>query len=526
MAVNEPCIEVIEKAYYWKIVRDFVKGEKTVKDAGVTYLPMKAGQNVFDYECYKSRAKVGDYTKQILNVMTGMIERKKPVIAIPENEKIKKIIEDFDNEGHSLYQHSVSTIHDNIQTFFGGLLSDAPKVDSNVSEYEAEQLGLHPYVKYYVAENIINWKFCHVGSSKKLSLVVLKELIDNDSTDEFAHDKVIQYRVLSLDKDGIYNVRLYKEFANEDKVEIGEPTKPYYPRFNGELLTEIPFEFLPGFDDGTLGESNLYGVAELHKHYYMQSADYENGVHFTTVPTLWTTGHDVDAGAKDDKESPLILGGDVALSLPEPEAKIGTVQFAGDGLTHSRQAKEETLAQIGILGSRSVAPDKNLSGSADAERIHRQGENANLATYARNVSEAYTKTLKRLAKFAGLTDEEIKIISVQFNVDYDSVAFDPNAINSIANLSREGKFPLPLVYDALKKGEYLPNELSLRDFMLLIQLELSGATPAEELEIYQKMLAGEKIDIPDIPVRDLEKGFDNEEHLDNKEISLRNEFES
>lgn len=526
MAVNELCTEVIEKAYYWKIVRDFVKGEKTVKDAGVTYLPTKAGQDPLDYESYKTRAKVGDYTKQILQIMTGMIERKKPVITMPENEKLKTIIDDFDNEGQSLYQHSVFTIHDNIQTFFGGLLSDMPRVEGSMSVYEAEKKGYHPYAKYYAAENVINWKFRNEGSSKKLSLVVLKEYVDNESADEFSHDKVVQYRVLSLDKNGNYNVRLFREFDDEKNgVKVDEYQKAFYPKFNGECQTEIPFEFLPGFENGDIGESILYGVAELQRHYYMQSADYENGVHFTTVPTLWTTGHDIDANSKDDKEPPLVLGGDVALNLPEPDAKIGTVQFAGEGLTHSRQAKEETLAQIGILGSRSVSPDKNLSGSADAERLHRQGENANLATYARNISEAYTKTLKRLARYAGLTEEEIKIISVQFNVDYDSVAFDPNAINSIANLSREGKFPLPLVYDALKKGEYLPNELTLRDFMLLIQLEMSGATPAEELEIYQKMLAGEKINIPELLVRNLEENFDNPEHLDNKEKTLRNEFE-
>ena len=470
--LGEYNINSLRMTYKWKLVRDFVNGEEDVKAAGEAYLPRKGGQSDCSYEAYKARAKCGDYTGQALEMLHGLIFRRTPVIDIPDSPKLKQVVQNFDREGNTLYQFASDVAMDNMQTLWGGLLVDLP-VSTNVqSEYDAEQMGMLPYAKYYPAENICDWNYVDVNGVSKLSVVVLKELVEDGDFRDFSHHVVEQYRVLELDEDGYYRVVIYRTRMTKDvngsqKTEYDMMGKPIYVRVNNHLLDYIPFEFLMGKNPE---KSMLYGTAELHKHYYMQSADYENGVHYTTIPTGYSTGHTM---GKDEDGNPetIRLGEDSWLNFPDKDTRVDTLVFSGEGLTHCETAINTTKEEIGILGTRMLSADKS-SGTKDAAQIHRQGENAKLATYARNLSEKFTKILQIMAEWIG----EKEKCRVDFNVDYDSVAFDPNALNAIANLSREGKYPLPLIFEALKKGEYLPGDMDFREFGLLVSLEGSGAT--------------------------------------------------
>ena len=471
-----------EYSYHWQLIRDCVEGEYRIKTRSEQYLPRKSGQTDFDYNCYKARAKWADYTEQALNAMHGMIFRRAPVMEVPENKKLTACLKNFDREGHTFYQSSSNSCYDNMQTSFGGLFVDMPVVKKRMTQAEADVLGILPYCKYYKAENIMDWKYKDINGVKKLCLVVLKEEVETFKS-EFDHDYKTQFRVLDIDDQGFYRVRIFGMGYDKDGNPTGYGCNKTIPvAINGKRLNYIPFFFLP-FEEPT--KPMLYGIAELNKHYYMQSADYENGVHLTTLPTLVITGY-------KSEDEVLRLGTDIAVEIPDSDAKAYPVSFSGEGLEHCEKAIESTQEQIGILGTRSISPDKAMSETSDAARIHRAGENAKLATYARDISEVYTKVVQTMADWIG----EKGKVSIQFNVDYDTVSFDPNMINAIANLAREGKFPLPLIYEALVRGEIVPNGFTFGEFMLLIDMEGSGVTAQEEIELYQKIRSGEKINLP------------------------------
>lgn len=499
---NEKSIRMMTK---WKLIRDFVNGEQEVKTAGESYLPRKGGQSDCNYEAYKARAKVGDYTGQALAMLHGLIFRRTPVIEVPDDPRLKKVLDNFNREGDSLYQFASDTAMDNMQTLWGGLLVDMPIADGPMSVYDAEKMGLYPYSRYYSAEYIYDWRYKDINGVQQLSLVVLKEMVEDANTDEFTHKLVEQYRILDLDEDGLYRVRVFRK-SNTVNPKTGKPV--YDPvltvpvMINGKRLDYIPFEFLMGkYPDKPM----LYGTAELHKHYYMQSADYENGVHFTTIPTGYSTGHSM---AKDKNGDPEVirLGEDAWLNFSEDNAKVGTLVFSGEGLSHCEKAIDETKKEIGILGTRMIAPDKSTSETKDAAQIHRQGENSRLATYARNLSEKFTHIVQIMMDWMGIDGKA----NIEFNVDYDSIAFDPNALNAIANMSRDGKFPLPYVYEALKKGEYLPNNATLQEYIMLIALQDSGIGVIDLFNTYQQMREGKIIKVPDVPLSEPENMTDRQ----------------
>lgn len=502
--------------YMWELVRDCVRGEKAMKDKAEYYLPRKGGQTDSDYYAYKARAKWADYTEQALNAMHGMIFRRAPSVEVPDDEQLRLCLENFNHEGDSLYQFASTSCYDNMQTSFGGYLVDMPQNEEIITMQDAIEKGLRPYCKYYPAEKVRNWKFRDVNGVQQLSMVVLQELVEITTLDEFSHDVEVQYRILDLDENNMYRVRIYREFTDDKGKTSFEQMSETYVIINGQPLNYIPFIFAPS---KTPEKPMLYGLAELNKHYYMQSADYENGVHFTTIPTGYSTGHTPELDS-NKVPVPIRLGADSFIQFSEDNARIGTLVFAGEGLQHCETAMEQTMEQVGVLGTRSIAPDKNTGETSDAAKVHRQGENARLATYARNISEVFTKIIQIMADWLKISGK----VNLQFNVDFDTVQFDPNTLNSIANLSREGKYPLPLVFEALKKGEYLPNGFTFEQYVMLIDLERAGATSLEILDAYTKMRSGEKFEIDDdIPISDLNAQRDNTEGKpveDTKQVSL------
>lgn len=417
-----------------------------------------------------------------------MIFRREPDIEYTDDElgSLTECIKNFNYEGDSLYQFASDVVFDNMQTCFGGILVDMPHTEGSLTMFEAKEKGIRPFAKYYKAESVKDWSFITENGVKYLSLVVLEEEVEKRK-DEFAHEIIKQHRVIDLDENKMCRVRVFSEIEDEKTHKKQDVcTNTSFIVINGKPIDYIPFYFMPNKKPET---PIFYSLAELNKHYYMQSADYQNGVHWTTIPTGTLTGHKPVLDKKTKLPVPISLGQDVFLEVEEAEAKFGTLQFAGEGLGHCETALKQTEEQVGVLGTRSISPDKAMSETSDAAKIHRQGENAKLATYARNISEIFSKVLQIMADWQGVKTRCI----VRFNIDFDTTTFDPNMINAIANLSRERKFPLPLIYEALKRGEII-HDISFEQYVLLLTMEDRGITPEEEIEAYKKMLAGEEVE--------------------------------
>ena len=73
---------------------------------------------------------------------------------------------------------------------------------------------------------------------------------------------------------------------------------------------------------------------------------------------------------------------------------------------------------------------------------------------------------------------------------YETMALDPNIINSIANIAGQGKFPLYCVFYILQQQELIDPDMTYDDFIFLIDQEnLAGNSAQEIYEAYKKRLA-------------------------------------
>lgn len=485
-------VETTHKLYnkrkrQWQLIRDCIEGEDAIKEKGELYLPKTKGMSDQRYKAFKLRAEWVNYTHRTLTGLHGLVFRKKPVINYPK--ELEDIVNNCDRKGTNLYKFSSNVFKDSLPVTFGGLLVDMPSVTEQISFKQAEEKKINPYFKYYSAENVINWKTEVVGGVERICLIVLTETYEADDTDEFSHDERVQYRVLSI-KNGIYSQRIYRPQDNAEPVVREIPIE-----INGQSIDYIPFYFLYEQEPVT---PFMLDLAKANIAHYRKSADYENGVHLTTIPTGYVTGHrqevieDPKTGEEKGKEI-IKLGEDEFLFFEEEGARVGTLCYAGEGLTHSEKALEVSMSNMAVLGTRLIVTEKGTSESADSAKIHRAGENASLADMANCVSDAFTQALQTAAKWKGLDTE----VSVEFCTDYDTLAFDANALNAVANLARESKLPLPYVFEILKTGEYTSAAATFKEYATLLDMEQKGYSPSEIAEQYEAIRQGKVIKLED-----------------------------
>ena len=516
--IDVPCTLYMKRIPQWQVIRDCVEGEDAIKRMGTKYLPRHQGSTNVRYEAYKTRAKWVNYVSQTLEGLHGMITRRAPTIDASDEFLKSGILENIDRKGHSLYQFSSDTLYDAMQTCFGGYLADMPRADDVISVFDAEKKDVRPYLRYYPAESVFNWHYEDVDGTEKLSQVVLREKIESSGSDEFERKEILQFRVLDFDENGFYRQRIFSSGGERKRDTSGkmrfmyEPVEEISVKVKGKKLRYIPFVFIP-YENPE--KPMLYDLACINLCYYRESADYENGVHLTTLPTLVVTGWDPPTD-KNGEKAKLSIGGDVALTFEDKDTKVDTKSFSGVGLQHCEIAMSKTESQMAILGSRIIAPDKAMAETAEAARIHRAGENAKLASFTRNMSEKLTEIVTIIANWAGFNES----IKISLNTDYETLSFDPNALNALANLSREGKLPLQYIFYSLKKGEYLPDDATFEDYAKMLDFEETGATKSEILEFYKSIRSGES---PDISNRNNHSVYNSKNNKESKNENIERE---
>jgi len=476
--------EYSQLAERWAVCREVIAGEDVVKDKGEKYLPMAVLRNhdeqLARYKAYKMRTPFIPFTYMAYQVQHAMVFRRTPTVVCSDELKQSGILDNVDGKGNSLYQFASNSFDDLLKTGFGGGLLDMPEAEPGMTKYDAEKKGIRPYITYYPAEQIINKIYDNSQGFSRLKLVVLKEKV-NEYKDEFILENKERYRVLAINDEGFYEQRIWTPVYDEkgDIVDIGVKVAPV--TINGEQIRYIPFVFFP---TDIAEKPPLYDLAMMNIHHYQVMADYYNGLHKVTMPTGYITGY--TPSDNEDEDDEITLGGDVFITEENSDARFGMLSYAGEGMEHTKEGIDKIENLIAGIFMKSIAPDKKTSETAESAYVHRSGENARLATFARNVSEQLSQLIEWYAEWSNYKGA----VEIHLNYDYETMALDPNIINSIANISGQGKFPMYCVFYILKQQELIDPDMNYDDYIFLIDQEnLDGASAQEIYEAFKKRLA-------------------------------------
>ncbi len=358
---------------------------------------------------YKDDAILTNFTRLTKEGLTGLVFRKDSKMEIPS--KLDYLVDDSTGYKFSLDQLAQKIVGETLETGRYGLLVDYPQANVGSTEKVAR-------IRPYAAESIINWNYVDVGNEYKLSLLVLKEQVDELGEDGFSWVPKCQYRVLFLSREGYYTQVIYND---EHKQVAGSMIAP--TDYNGNYLTSIPFTFIGSENnDAWVDAIPLYDMSVVNLGHYKGSADLMETMYMCgqVVPVVNTGEVGEDQWHQANPNG--ILIGSRAPIVVGLGGNFNFVQAAPNTLPQA--VMNDLQAQAAAIGARLIAPPGGRE-TAEAARIRYGSQNSVLYTITRNVSSGIEQALWYVSVFMMETPEESEY---ELNDQFYEENADPNLI--------------------------------------------------------------------------------------------------
>lgn len=362
----------------WKLMRDVMQGARSVKRAGVGYLPMPSGfkaqadggQEAYE-KAYKLRAIVPELLAPSISAMIGIIHAKETQIDIPDG--LAPIWENSDGEGMSL-----EAFHRRITRYLlwlgrYGVLTTAP---AN---------GGEPFLAGYAGDSIINWDRDFFVMDESGKRRVGFEWKDNP-----------KFRVLEL-VDGHYVSTVYEgedlnTITATEPVALGGQRLDFVPFFVGNARDVVPAVETPP----------LIGIANAIINSYQLSADWRWQLFMSGQETLVAI----------NGEAPKTVGAGVVHQMMGSDTMTPDLKYVSptcSGIEAHEAAIEKQKEAAVMAGARMFEQEKSSQESGEARKLRFASETANLMSVSQVSAALLERGLKAAARMKGLDEGDIVV---------------------------------------------------------------------------------------------------------------------
>ena len=435
--------EYVSALEYWELVDDAAAGSIQVKSKAKTYLlapdqEQDDARNDERYKFYKFRAVYYNVIGRTLQSLVGAAFRKDPVLEAPES--IDYITDDIDGGGLSIYQQSQEVMRDVLKRGRHFVFVDYPQRERTATRAEMALGNIRANVVSVGAKRVINWRTTKVGSVHKLSMVVIKEVEEEEL--DFAIEKIDQYRVLRL-TDGVYTQEVWRANDDGDWYLYIEPFAVLDG--SGKPWDEIPGMFVGANNNDThIDPSPLYDLSDLNLAHYRNSADYEDGTFVHGQGTMVVNIGEMNAkdfldanpgGLKLGARGGFIVGNGGSAELLQMDANSA-----------AKEAMDHKEAQMLGLGARLITPGSAVKTATEAQG-EQEAEHSVLSLVVANVNEAYNKCLGWMLRFMNASGE----VKYEINQDFTRPHLDAQTLAALVQLWMTGKYPEGDLWAQLRK---------------------------------------------------------------------------
>ena len=461
----------------WRLVRDLMQGESALKRhdlQGVTklnsqtiesllknnhllterYLPVPDAsncdaENLLRYCQYVQRASLFNATKRTEVGLAGMVFSKPGITNLPPG--IEFLGSDADGTSVGLEQQAREVVNDVLETGRDGLLVDFPAGQRPTTAEEKERQGIHSTINIYKAEAILDWDTKRIGAQEVLSYVKLREVesVRDAGSISAADDKCI-IRVLYLDENNLYAIKIIEDGAAEDTATVLKPTNAAGARFD-----YIPFYFVGAVNNRpNVDAAPLIELAEVNLGHYRNSADFEESAFVVGQPTPVVNGL-TQAWIDKNYADGMYFGSLTALFLPQ-DADAKLLQAQPNTMPENgMQRKEKQMIELGAR----LITEGGQAQTAEAARIKHAGDASALAVVVTNVNQAYADAIQAVKEFEGETgDAEFTI-----NTDFFAGKLSPDEVRSLVEAWQMGAISKDVLDRRLQNGGVIGEEIDLEE---------------------------------------------------------------
>jgi len=295
-----------------------------------------------------------------------------------------------------------------------------------------------PVPKIIPAESNINWVKDDDGNIYNV-LLVSNNVITNPDT--FENEYKVQYHKLFLDENGYYAVTTYDE-NKSNPVTVN-------PSIRGQKLKYIPFYPINSFGASIEPKkSPMVDIVDINLSHYMTSADLENGRHFVGLPTPYITG--------GVTETSLRVGSETAWIIPNKDAKVGFLEFLGQGLGSLEKALQEKQSQMSQFSAQLMDTSSRGSEAEGTVRLRYSSDAANLTDIALSTEICLNLTYNCIADWQGFAKP-----SIELNKDFLSTKMSYSELTALTKSFVEGAITQEVFMYNLERGEMTPQKQNL-----------------------------------------------------------------
>lgn len=415
VSTNHP--EYIRMLPKWELMKDVLT--ERVKEKGEVYLPRTAGQKAIAvdeiYKAYLARADFQSYASDSLRSMVGLVSRLEATINLPDS--LKSLETNATADGFSLKALFDRTVENSLGYGRQGLLVDIDHAGK-------------PYIACYNAFSIINWKETNNNGRKDLTLVVLVEHWLRDKEDSFGHSTEIKFRVLDLNEQGKYRVRIYKQNGTleEDKTDV----------LRG--IDYIPFIFVGSTDTSpSVDPIPLWTMAKCSIKSYQISADYYHDLHLTCHPQAWVSGLTAD-------DEIAYTGSNMIWKIPQGGA-CGYLEISGNGIERNRIAMQDLKNTALESGARVI--DIGVE-SGEAREARQNDQHATLHSVVKVAADAINQAITYMLDIKKISFEG-RLFTV--TIDFKAAGIDATILTNLFNAVMANKISSQTYWDYLHTGK-------------------------------------------------------------------------
>ena len=490
-----------EKIERWKKNRLICAGSDAVKDAGTVFLPQLSGQDTNEYDAMVMRANFFPGALRALQGVNGMIHAKTPTVNFPENKK--DVLDHIGISGTSIAEVSEEITEEQIMQGWVGIYTF----------YEMDVRELRPFMTAIRAENIWDWAFSVVKGKRQLSYVKFTEEVTVRNDSKGLSEERVQVTQLWLSADETLSYRVCQKKVSGGGEGYWMVTTPLTKAtVRGNAIKSMPFRLVGARkSQGKPEEAPIEPICDVNISHYITSADLEQGRHFTALPTPWICSSEVDP----DKD--FRVGGYNVWIIPETEAKVGMLEYTGQGLLSLEKADSEKKWEMAVLGARMLQNDKKANESKDTVRLRQTGENSIVTNVARNCSVAVTYLLKEFIAPWVLVVNSDKV-NFALTTDFLTIEISTEMLNSMAMLVSTNKMSMESFFYNLQRGGIYEAGTTLEKELAGIQdnLSMGVGTKDDDVDLDD---ADDDLDDKDNPAdtQDKDRKIDNRMKSDKTE---------
>lgn len=434
----------------WTKSRDARKGEDAVKLKGEAYLPKLQGQEPDQYKAYLMRGRFFNAFAKTIDGHIGLATRKETIIEAPES--MEKLLDNVDRQGSGMQDYIKAVLREVLEVNRAGTLVDYSIVPEKSTAAEAKKIGARPYLILYKAEDIRDWEY---DENNKLIYVLLRERIPTRGN-RVVGGKEYRYRECEI-LNGVYTQILW-----EDGSDVAINT--IVPRMNNQSLNFIPFTIHQDEFDQQVSQPVLIDLVNLCFSYYRLKADHAHALHYVALPTPWITG------VEEDK-APKTIGPEKVWAITNPDAKVGMLEFTGEGVLAIQNELRSMEDQMAVLGSRVLMPEV-AEHTATASKINSISETSDLATIVLTEEKQMNWILAFYAQWAGAVSVGVEDqTNVDMPTDFMPTTMDAQMITAMVGAWQNGAFDWNTLIQNFQKAELVDADVDLDELKKAIEDE-------------------------------------------------------